>query len=70
MSIGSSKSTLGTAGKQLKVHWEQTKPHWRDSKSREFEEQYLRPLFDALERSGTLFEELDRTLHQIRKDCE
>ena len=70
MSIGSSSSSLGAAGKQLKISWEQTKLHWRDSKGTEFEERYLATLFDALERSAPLFEELDRTLHQIRKDCE
>lgn len=70
MSVGSSSNSLGAAGKQLKISWEQAKLQWRDSKGREFEERYLGPLLDALERSAPLFEELDRTLHQIRKDCE
>ena len=70
MSVGSSRGTLGSAGKQLKMSWDQTRNYWRDAKSREFEERYLKPLFDGLERSGPLLEELDRALHQIRKDCE
>ena len=70
MSVGSSGSSLATTGKQLKISWEQAKLQWRDSKSREFEERYLDLLFDAIERSAPLFEELDQTLHQIRKDCE
>jgi hypothetical protein len=70
MSISSSRSSLATAGNQLRLHWEQTRHDWKDSKANDFEERYLAPLFEALDRSGTLFDELERTLHQIRKDCE
>ncbi len=70
MSVSSSRGTLVASGKQLKISWEQTKQFWQDSKSRDFEERYLLPLFQELDRSGSLLEELDRALYQIRKDCE
>jgi len=70
MSVGSSRGTLGSSAKQLKLSWEQTRSYWRDSKSKEFETRYLAPLFEGIERAGPLLEELDRTLHQIKKDCE
>ncbi len=70
MSLGGSKSRLVALTRELSLQWNETKNDWRDAKSQEFERQYLRDLFIAVDRSVTVMEKLDTLLAKIRKDCE
>jgi hypothetical protein len=70
MSIGPIGQSLGTATKELVRHWNETKEYWNDSKATEFEERFMTELIAAVERALPVFEELDKTLQKVTRDCE
>ena len=67
---GGGGARLQAVSRQLHVKWEETKRDWRDRKALEFEERYLAELFDSVERTCHVIEELEKTLKKIQKDCE
>jgi len=70
MNLSGSKNRLLAITKELSKRWEETKNYWRDTKSREFEQHYLRELFANVDRTVTVMEKLDELLNKIRHDCE
>lgn len=68
--MNASGTRLSGLTRELWLKWQQTKDSWRDSKSLEFEQQYLSELLPSLERTVASIEQLDNLLKKIRKDCE
>jgi hypothetical protein len=56
--------------KELSLHWEETRSYWRDSKSQEFEHQYMEQLVLQIERAVTVGERLDKVINKVRSECE
>tara|TARA_R110000850_G_scaffold66959_13_gene148618 strand:+ start:631 stop:801 length:171 start_codon:yes stop_codon:yes gene_type:complete len=50
--------------------WQETQEIWRDQKCREFDSNYMQPLFDAVENSVSAMEDLEKILQKLRNDCE
>ncbi len=70
MSLGSSKSLLADANRELFARWDETRQIWRDAKAAEFEKEFLAPLPQAVAAATRVIEELDRMLSKIHADCE
>ena len=70
MSMGATGHSLGTATKELLRNWEETKESWNDAKAHQFEEKYLAGLIASVERALPIFEDLDKILNRLRRDCE
>jgi hypothetical protein len=70
MTLSANGKALLTATRDLAVKWEQTRETWRDEKSREFEEKYLQELFNSVERTVLVFEQIDKAIINVRKECE
>jgi len=56
--------------KALSLQWEDTKNYWRDSKSEEFERQYIQELLTSAERAVAVIQQIDKLIAKIRSDCE
>ena len=70
MSTKGSAANLIQAAKDLSLDWEQTKSFWRDTKSQEFEREYLSEIPSLVTRTITAMKELDELLRKVRSDCE
>lgn len=70
MSTRVSASNLANAVRDLSVAWQQTKTYWRDTKSKEFEENYLEQLPNHVSQAKTAMEEIDAFLRRVKNDCE
>jgi hypothetical protein len=70
MSLGGSKSLLNESTRELFARWEDAKLSWRDSKSRDFERDYLDALPQAVANATRIIEELDLVLSKIHADCD
>ncbi len=70
MSIDSTRARINGLTKALSASWGDAKHSWRDAKCRQFEERYLDELFASVDSAGTVIEKLERTIKQMRKDCE
>ena len=70
MSLQSNRSRLAGLSKELSRSWQETQDQWRDQKRNDFDETYMRPLFESIENAVTAMEDLDKILKKIRQDCE
>ena len=70
MSLHSNRARLSGLSKELNRSWQETQTHWRDQKRNEFDETYIRPLFESIENAIVAMEDLDKVLKKIRQDCE
>lgn len=70
MKAGVSGKTLITLTTDLSRRWSETREQWQDMKSAEFEREYLAELFGAVPRSATMFDDLEKILERVRRDCE
>lgn len=70
MSLQSNRSRVAGLSKELNRSWQETQDKWRDQKRNEFDETYMRPLFDSIENAVNAMDDLDKILKKIRKDCE
>jgi hypothetical protein len=50
--------------------WQDTRQSWRDSKSLEFERQYIADLLGAADKTAATIEQVEKLMQKIRKDCE
>ena len=66
---GNASKLMGLT-KALSGQWEQTREQWRDARCREFERQYLEPLWSGVDRALPVMEQLDELMKKIRSDCE
>ena len=51
MSTKGSAASLNQAAKDLLLAWQETRAHWHDTKSAEFEQQYLEELPNRITRA-------------------
>jgi hypothetical protein len=70
MNISVNGKLLVTATKQLAMKWDETKSHWPDVKSHEFEQRFLAELLTGVDRAMPVFDDLDKLVSKVRKDCE
>lgn len=70
MNVGSTGKTLAALTSDLARKWEGTRVHWNDAKSEEFERRYLDELVTSISRAGLVFEQLEKVLEKVRRDCE
>jgi hypothetical protein len=70
MNISVNGKLLVTATKQLAMKWDETKSDWPDVKSQEFEQRFLADLLASVDHAMPVFDDLDKLLSKVRKDCE
>jgi hypothetical protein len=70
MSLSASRTRLEMLTKDILLKWEETRNSWRDSKSLEFEHQYIQELSARVDKSATMIDKLDELLTKVRHDCE
>ena len=70
MSLNPKRMRLVALTKELANNWDQTKEAWKDAKSAEFEKKYLEELFNSVDSSMTVLDQLDKILTKIKSDCE
>jgi hypothetical protein len=70
MSLSANRSQLAAITKALSMNWQQTEEYWRDAKSQEFKHEYLDELFDSVDSTVAVMDQLDKLLNKIRTDCE
>ena len=70
MNIGGDGKVLSATTRELWRKWLEAKTHWRDTKSDEFEHQFLTELVAVVERTGPAFDRLDKLVTTIRDECE
>ena len=70
MNVGANGKLLAAVTKQLAVKWDETKAAWPDVKSQEFEQRFLAELMANVDRAMPIFDDLEKLLAKIRKDCE
>jgi uncharacterized protein YukE len=70
MSLSVSKTRLAAITRELSNNWQNTKQSWQDSKSSEFERQYIELLLNNVEKAVTVMDDLEKVLAKIRSDCE
>jgi hypothetical protein len=56
--------------RDLVQRWQDTKQSWRDSKSLEFERDYISDLLGSTDKTVAVIDQLDKLVQKIRKDCE
>lgn len=70
MSINANGSRLETITRELFLQWQQTKDYWKDTKSQEFERQYLEELLASVGAAVTVIGKVDKLVTKIKSDCE
>ncbi len=70
MSMSVSKTRLAAITRELYNQWQLTRDTWQDSRSQEFERQYIELLTSNVEKAVTVMEDLDKLITKIRSDCE
>ena len=70
MNVSANGKTLFALTKQLSVAWGETKDSWRDPKSEEFERRFLTELTSTVDRVAPIFDDLEKVLNRVRRECE
>ena len=70
MNVSANGKTLVALTKQLSVAWAETKGHWHDAKSEEFEKRFMAELTATVERAAPVFDEMEKVLSRVRRECE
>jgi hypothetical protein len=70
MSISANGKRVEMLTRELANQWDQTKHYWTDSKTKEFEHEYIEELLASVENSVTVIEQLDKLVNKVRHDCE
>ena len=68
--VNSSITRLQRASRRLAERWADTNEHWNDNMSREFEEEFLRPILPQLKLSIASIHEIAEVLDNARRECE
>jgi hypothetical protein len=69
MSSQGSAFNLIQAYKDLSAKWQQTESGWHDAKSQQFQQTYLAPLSDEVQRAAAAMSEIDNLIRKIRSEC-
>ncbi len=67
--MNANASRLAGITKELSVQWQQTRTYWRDAKALEFEQKYLAELWNSVDKTVAVIEQLDKLLSKVHKDC-
>ena len=70
MSVVANKARLAAVTQELSRQWKESKESWRDTRSADFERDYLQELVAQVDASMEVLDQLERILNRIRKDCE
>ena len=70
MSVQNNGTRLSLITKELSMKWQETREYWQDSKSEEFNRNYMAELQSSVDAAVTVIEKLDKLLNKIRSDCE
>jgi hypothetical protein len=70
MSLVASKTRLLAITRELGHHWEHARDYWKDAKAEEFDQKYMKELFNSVQNAVEVIEELDKLVSKVRKDCE
>lgn len=70
MSLNNSRGRLVGISRELMKEWQATQEVWRDRKGREFDRDYMQPLFDAVDNAAVAIDDLEKLLRKLRDDCE
>ena len=70
MSLGASRARLAALTKELVVKWGYTREAWQDTKSLEFERQYITELAADVDSALGVIDQLDKLAAKMRSDCE
>jgi hypothetical protein len=70
MNLSGNKGRLAGLTRDITLRWSETKNHWQDSRSDEFERQYMADLAASVSRTLLIVEKLDELLKRVRSDCE
>jgi hypothetical protein len=68
--MNANSTRLSGATRELWLQWQQTRNYWRDSKSEEFEKQYLSELIISVDKTVSVIDQLDKLIGKIKRDCE
>ncbi len=68
--MNATTARLAALTKDLWARWQYTRESWSDSKSLEFERQYLQELTGSVDKAVNVMEELEKVLTRIKSDCE
>lgn len=69
MSVNTGRAKLYSSLKELRFRWERTHEQWNDSVSREFEENYWKPLESITVAAIAAMDHLEQVLLQIKQEC-
>ncbi len=70
MSLNNSRGRLVGISRELLKSWQETQQFWHDRKGKEFDSNYMQPLFDAVDNASSAMDDLEKLLKKLRKDCE
>lgn len=70
MSMTSNKARLAGLTKEFVLKWQDARESWQDTKSLEFERQYMAELVSNVDSAVAVIEQLDKVLAKLRSDCE
>ena len=70
MKPGNSGRALIALTTDLARKWDVTREQWHDVKSAAFDQEYLADLFATVPRSGPAFDDLEKVIERVRRDCE
>jgi len=68
--MSANASRLSGVTKELRLQWLQTREHWQDARALDFQAKYLEDLFNTVEKTVTVMDQLDKLVSQMKKDCE
>lgn len=66
---GGHAAILTRAMHDLMAVWDQTAPVWRDDARKSFDRDYVQNLLPAVRGASNAIQEIERFLHQVRKEC-
>jgi hypothetical protein len=70
MSVESSRGELTVALAHLEEAWEEIAHLWRDTRAKEFEKQYLRPLRPQFNSTLSALSDISEVLERVKRDCQ
>lgn len=62
-------SRLAALTKELQQQWQLAKESWGDVKCQEFERQFMLELFNSVDKTVAVIEQMDKVLARIKQDC-
>lgn len=70
MSMQSSGRSLHDAARNLSARWRRLEELWRDDKARQFHQEHVEPVEDAVRHAVAAMEQLAEEIRSARVECE